>query len=116
MNIRPLIAKCMLAGTLILVPLAPAVAAPYWPFGDHSRVNEVNDRLDRTEFRISHDMELRIVNRFDGERLQEEHRAIRREETRMRNAHAGYITEDEQFRLNQRIDDLDRNIAMSERH
>lgn len=117
MNIRSIVARSLLTLTLVAAPLAPAMADPlYWPFGDHSRVNEVNRRLDNVEFRLRRDMDMRAFGIYDAERLQDRERAIRREEERMRNAHLGYINADEQSELNRRIDELERDMQSCERH
>lgn len=68
---------------------------------NHPRRDQVNDRLQKQNHRINHELKEGDITRQQAHHLHNEDRHIRREEQRMAAQNGGAITRQEQGRLNQ---------------
>jgi hypothetical protein len=68
---------------------------------NHPRRDQVNDRLQKQNHRINHELKEGDISRQQARRMHNEDHHIRHEEQRMAAQNGGAITRQEQGRLNQ---------------
>lgn len=96
-------------GTIIAITAINATAETRWE-RRHPRRDQVNDRLERQNRRIHHEVREGELTRDQARQLHREDRAIRHEEHRMASLHHGHITKAEQKALNQQENAVSRQI------
>jgi hypothetical protein len=77
----------------------------------HPRRDQVNDRLERQNLRIRHEVAEGELSRAQAARLHREDHQIRREERAMASLHGGHITRAEQRELNRQENAVSRQIG-----
>jgi hypothetical protein len=77
----------------------------------HLRRDQVNDRLENQNRRISNELREGEITRSRAKRLHAEDRAIRREERSMARLNRGHVTPAEQKALNQQENTVSRQIG-----
>jgi hypothetical protein len=103
------ICAAVLSLGLLLVAGESASASTWERF--HPRHDQVNDRLANQNFRIQRERGEGEINGFQAARLHREDQAVRREERLMAWQHRGHISRLEQRVLNQRENQISREIG-----
>jgi hypothetical protein len=77
----------------------------------HPRRDQVNDRLEKQNKRINHEVKEGELTKAQAHKLRAEDQQIRREEQAMASEHGGHITKQEQRKLNHQENVVSKQIG-----
>ncbi len=101
----------MLTLTALLGAMASsAMAETQWE-KHHPRRDQVNDRLQKQDRRIHHEVKVGEMSRQQAHKLHREDRQVRQEERDMAHQHGGAISKPEQHVLNQQENGISKQIG-----
>ena len=87
-----------------------AMAETQWE-KHHPRRDQVNDRLQKQDRRIHHEVKEGEMSKQEAHKLHRDDRQVRQEERDMARQNGGAITQSEQHALNQREDSISTQIG-----
>lgn len=100
---KPRIWRASLAGALMTLATAAALAQEPAPVPDHPRVNEVNQRLDNQQERVQQGMADGQINARQAARDERHDANIATRESVDEARHGGHLTRGEDRRLNRSL-------------
>lgn len=103
-----LASAAMVLGALLFASAAQAQTP--WE-QTHPRRDQVLDRAQRLDLRIAHERREGDLNPWQAHRLHAEVRRMRYEQLAMARANGGYITREQQWRLNRQANAISRQIG-----
>ncbi len=106
---KSIVASAMLA--VFAVASSGALAADTKSEKNHSRRDQVNDRLHHQNVRIKDEVKEGDMTRAQAHKLHRKDRQIRREERAMASQNGGHITKSEQKVLNQQENTVGKQIG-----
>lgn len=110
MNTAAKTALMLTLTALLGVTASSAMAETQWE-KHHPRRDQVNDRLQKQDRRIHHEVKQGEMSRQQAHKLHREDRQVRQEERDMAHQHGGAISKPEQHVLNQQENGISKQIG-----